>query len=547
MPDGVAVSSTALRTVVNQAIRTRRQVQSQLALRAYRPGSGAGGQITVSVVMPLFNAEDHVVEAAESILAQTLTDLELIVVDDASTDGSWQRISALAEADPRVRLFRCSVNRGPYWARNLGWLHARGAFIANQDADDLSEPERLAAQVAAMNASDAVISVTNYQRIDPDTRRVVMNRGLPERLSYQSMLIRRDEVLSELGFYDTVRFSADDEYYHRAIKRFSRDRIIHIRRPLYKAKVISSGLTFMDESSLMEHEDPDGHLSPTRRAYVEQYRRWHQGASDLRVAFPMRRRPFRVPDEMIPPDGVVDDRVTASVVSIPSRVSGLEHVVGRLAQQVDRLTVYLNNYDDIPGFLHQPNVEVARSQDYGDIQDNGKFFFGDVLSETDIHCTVDDDIAYPYDYVSRSVAKVLQYGGQAAVGYHGIRIKAPFRSYYDLQSRHVDSFRTELLTDEPAHIIGTGTLSYSRSTLQPRLSDFGAPGMADLWFALYGRRYGTPFVCVAHDSGFLTELPDATIDSLYGGGVRDDRLQTDLVKGAIPWSFPPLFDATQQG
>jgi glycosyltransferase involved in cell wall biosynthesis len=533
--------SSGPRSALEAMAVTRRDVQSRLALRGCNDTRPRDLSPVVSVVMPTYNAEAHVTEAIQSILGQTLRDIELIVVDDASTDGTVGRVLKIAANDARLRVFTCTVNRGPYWARNLGLLHARGHYVANQDADDTSDSERLASQVAALGASSgAVICVTNYQRVDAETGAVVMNRGLPERLSYQSFLFRRAEVLGEVGFYDTVRFAADDEFYHRVMRRFGRHGVSHVRRPLYKAKVVSTSLTFVDRSSLDAHDDPDGHLSPVRRQYVQKYRKWHESTSDLRIPFPMRKRPFSVPAEMLPPDGVVSDDITASIASIPSRQAGLKRVVARLLLQADRLTVFLNGYGAVPDFLKQPRVLVAKSEDHGRLEDNGKFFFEPQIGDSGIHCTVDDDLDYPPDYIARSVAKLLQYGRQAAVGYHGIRIRRSFSSYYDLSSRDVDSYRFELLRDRPAHILGTGTVTYDRSVLHPQLIDFGEPRMADIWFALYARRVGIPFVCASHERGHLREFEDSAVDSIYDAGIRDDRVQTGLIQSAMPWPGPRL-------
>lgn len=536
----MSAATAGMQSALEAITVARREVQSRLALRRGRHTSRDAAPL-VSVVIPTYNAESHVTESVQSILDQTLTNLELIVVDDASTDATLNRVLKVAETDPRLRVFTCTVNRGPYWARNLGALHARGHYLANQDADDISDPDRLAVQVAALQASPAaVLCVTNYQRVDADTGAVVMNRGLPERLSYQSFLFRRAQLLHEVGFYDSVRFAADDEFYHRVIRRFGRSRVSHIRQPLYKAKVIASGLTFTNRSSLDAHDDPDGHLSPVRRRYVESYRQWHETASDLRIPFPMRTRPFNVPSEMLPVDGVVRDDITASVASIPSRQEGLRQVVDNLLSQVDRVTVFLNGYGNVPTFLERPRVLVARSEDHGRLEDNGKFFFDCQIGDSGFHCTVDDDLDYPPDYVARSLTKVLQYGRQAAVGYHGIRIRRSFSSYYDLDSRNVDSYRFDLLQDRPAHILGTGTVTYDRSVLQPMLSDFGDTRMADIWFALYAKRVGAPFVCASHERGYLRELEAAALDSIYDGGMKDDHVQTGLIRSAMPWPEPCL-------
>jgi glycosyltransferase involved in cell wall biosynthesis len=104
----------------------------------------------VSVVMPVFNRQQYVGAAIESILAQTITDFELIIVDDGSTDQSMAVIQGYR--DPRIRLIRFSQNKGGSKARNVGNREARGEFIAVMDSDDIALPGRLEMQLAFMKA-----------------------------------------------------------------------------------------------------------------------------------------------------------------------------------------------------------------------------------------------------------------------------------------------------------------------------------------------------------------------------------------------------------
>lgn len=105
----------------------------------------------VSVCMPAKNAAAWLTEAVESILSQTHEDLELIVVDDGSVDHTLDLLSDLSRKDSRVS-FHSSPGSGVVAARRKAFRHASGSFVANMDADDLSLPHRLEAQVEVMNA-----------------------------------------------------------------------------------------------------------------------------------------------------------------------------------------------------------------------------------------------------------------------------------------------------------------------------------------------------------------------------------------------------------
>ena len=125
-----------------------------------------------SVVIPCHNRPDALRRAVNSVLGQTMRDLEVIVVDDASTDATGE----VTFRDRRVRQVRHAVNRGPAAARNTGFAEARGAFVAVLDSDDEWLPRKLEAQIAALgkNAEACVcgyveISEQGERQIIPDT------------------------------------------------------------------------------------------------------------------------------------------------------------------------------------------------------------------------------------------------------------------------------------------------------------------------------------------------------------------------------------------
>ena len=119
----------------------------------------------ISIIMPCFNAAQYVTEAVNSALGQTYGNVELIVVDDGSTDGSDTILAQLAEAHPgRIRILH--TNRlGPYPARNLALHQAGGELIAFLDADDWWLPETLEKLHAALEADDADLAYCGWQNV----------------------------------------------------------------------------------------------------------------------------------------------------------------------------------------------------------------------------------------------------------------------------------------------------------------------------------------------------------------------------------------------
>jgi len=127
----------------------------------------------VSVLMAVHNGLPHLREAVEGVLAQTMTEFEFIIVDDASTDGTAGVLAEYATTDERIRLLTNAQNSGLTASLNVGLRVARAALIARQDADDVSLPDRLAAQVACLDAdSDLVLVGTAATVIDGAGRRV---------------------------------------------------------------------------------------------------------------------------------------------------------------------------------------------------------------------------------------------------------------------------------------------------------------------------------------------------------------------------------------
>lgn len=116
----------------------------------------------ISVVIPCYNAASWISETLRSALAQDIPNLEVIVIDDGSTDGSGDIV---ARDFPSVRLVR-TINGGPSRARNLGTALAKGEFIQYLDADDLLAPGKLKIQLAALEASGAEVAYGDWQYLE---------------------------------------------------------------------------------------------------------------------------------------------------------------------------------------------------------------------------------------------------------------------------------------------------------------------------------------------------------------------------------------------
>ena len=164
-----------------------------------RPSDGAAP--LVSVIVPSYNSEAHILEALESALSQTMADLEVLSVDDASQDRTRSLVEELAQRDRRLRTFAQASNRGVALARNRGLAHARGRYIAYLDSDDLWMPNKLERQIAFMAEAGAGACFTSYETIEEngDHRNFVR---VPAAIDYKGFL-KNTVTCSHTLLFDT--------------------------------------------------------------------------------------------------------------------------------------------------------------------------------------------------------------------------------------------------------------------------------------------------------------------------------------------------------
>ena len=142
----------------------------------------------VSIIMPVYNGERTIERAIDSVLKQTLTEWELIVVDDGSTDGTHELVKLLASAEPRIQSRALQSNSGIARARNEGLDMARGKFIAFLDCDDYLTAASLEVRVHFMVQNNVIISHGDYIRKCADNRAHVVKT--PEKVTRQCMYLK---------------------------------------------------------------------------------------------------------------------------------------------------------------------------------------------------------------------------------------------------------------------------------------------------------------------------------------------------------------------
>lgn len=142
----------------------------------------------VSIITPLHNAEDFIGETIESVLSQSYTHFEMLIVNDHSTDSSQKIVEDYCKKDSRIKLYD-SDGYGAAVARNLALRKAQGEFIAFLDSDDLWLSNKLERQLAFMNDKEIDFSYTPYEYIDEHSKPLGIVREVPETIDYHSSLV----------------------------------------------------------------------------------------------------------------------------------------------------------------------------------------------------------------------------------------------------------------------------------------------------------------------------------------------------------------------
>jgi hypothetical protein len=272
-------------------------------LDSLRPGQDKQQRVSVSsdtkvsVIMPIHNAEDVIQTALDSVLSQTWTNIEVLVVDDCSTDATVSVVEDYVRRDPRVQLIRAEANGGTYVARNLALRVATGALVTCHDADDWSHPEKIEIQARHLISNPLVVgNISQQARATSDLR--FHRKGRPGFYisgNISSFMFRREPVMEAVGYWDCVRFTADIEFTARVKKVFGGESMM---------KMITGPLTFLRQSSSSltgsEAFGQNGFPYGARKEYRESYSHFHNTAENLRYVFPHDSRPFAVPEPMWP-------------------------------------------------------------------------------------------------------------------------------------------------------------------------------------------------------------------------------------------------------
>jgi glycosyltransferase involved in cell wall biosynthesis len=177
----------------------------------------------ITVYMPVFNAAEFLDQSIQSILTQTFSDFEFIIVDDASTDDSWKIIKSYAKKDSRIIAFKNHINLGVSLTSNIAISKARGKFLARMDADDISLPQRFEKQVNYLKKHSQTVAVGTQCFMIDRNNQIIGNKNFPTQfkklakmifwaipIQQPSMMVNLSKLPHNFVWYSPTKNSAEE-------------------------------------------------------------------------------------------------------------------------------------------------------------------------------------------------------------------------------------------------------------------------------------------------------------------------------------------------
>jgi glycosyltransferase involved in cell wall biosynthesis len=434
---------------------------------------------TLLVVMPVYNAEETLSSAIESILTQEHKDLHLTIVDDCSTDGSLE-IAKQYLSDPRVTIYKNKKNMGAYFSRNLGLYVNKDRswkYFTTHDADDVSYPQRYTILTSLLQGSAAAVQ-DSFVRKDLATRKHI-KAGLT--LAHAAFSRR---VFDDVGYFDNVRFAGDWEHWER-VKRYARRSRLTMKsyaKTLGESYIHDKNLTVLVPVGSTERQDyVRSALKALDKMSVQD--EFYRGFDPENLFLEIKPS---TPDETKKNNDIAKAPKISVVILTWNRIRSLKKTLEDLRRQTHKdFDVYISNANDNMSSTvdqyaksYRRFFNVTVSHDGNDYYSFRRFFVAEKLarSGTDIVFFLDDDIEIPKNYIKKAL---MSYEPKTYSSCYAWRLDNRGSDYY----KH----RTRVYTNkEKIHYCGAG-VSMVDASLFLGQEVFDAPKEAhkieDLWLS----------------------------------------------------------------
>ncbi len=231
----------------------------------------------ISILMPVYNGAKFIEKAIKSILDQSYTNFELIIINDASKDNTSQILQKYT--DSRIHIINNNVNKGCYCSLNEGLLKATGEIIGRIDADDTYHKTKLEEQMKYLETHPKKLVVFTQAKTHK-----LLNWCLA------TTLIRK-KVFDKIGFFDSIRIAGDYEFRRRIIKVFGKSVIGRVKKILYNIGHTRNSLSRNTKTDM---------ASLVRIEYKKNFIRWQAQNTNLFMNYPLKKRPFKASKKILP-------------------------------------------------------------------------------------------------------------------------------------------------------------------------------------------------------------------------------------------------------
>ena len=430
----------------------------------------------VSIIITNYNCEDYIEKAIKSCLNQTYKNIEILIIDDNSTDNSLENINKYLY-DKRINVYKINKNVGPYWLKNSLISKANGEFITMLDSDDFYTKDKIEKQIKEFIKNENLLLVSCSAQREKEN----------SSLGYPSMMWKK-EVFENIGFYDSVRIGADAEIFDRFIKIYGYKNYKHINEVLYFCpKRRKEGLT----TKIPEK-------SKIRKEYVNYYKEYHQKSKNLKIEFPSTNRNFPAPEEIAIKDQVPfyniekiqseNDKLPI-IMCVWKRLSGFEMIIKQLNNQKFnnfKLFVWNNNVDlqkEFEQIIKKSKFEYEIYHSNENIGGFGRFFYARKIRRRpgllDYCIFIDDD---------------QRFGKNLIETFYKEKEKNTIKSQWGWQFTGLNYYsdRKQVKIKENIHYAGTGGMIADMKVFEDEgLFDCKKEYwfVEDLWLSFYANKY----------------------------------------------------------
>jgi glycosyltransferase involved in cell wall biosynthesis len=462
----------------------------------------------ICAVIPAFNAEKTLERSVLSLVHQTLPPHTIFIIDDCSSDNTYEKALEIRKKHSgrktNIVVRRNGVNLGPYVTKSkIIKSHLdQYVFWCLQDADDYTLSEKIATQIRGFENQNVLSCYTFGNRVDSNGR-IIKNRGLDARRIYAGGMFHR-ELFKKIGFFEPVKFGADDEFFCRQLNMLGKKTTLSIEDPLYKAEVLESSLTNKEAKMALNTETEE--ISPVRLQYRNLFpsRKSYQDLFSYQDGTPHSMRVF--------------PEIHIRMATYPKRfevaLKTAKHLYETCLILGAHLHICFNETEITPtsfkSLLAKENVHYYTPEK--NLKDNGKF----VCVTKGINFWVDDDLQYNFNYFAQSLHSLIRYPKNTPICLHGYN----GTSTIGHEERALIHFSTCNEADKECVVAGTGTVSMWLEDDRlieslNKITESEHTGMVDLIFGYVIATHGKKAVNIRRDEVLLFEQDHEEEENLF--------------------------------